>query len=579
MFNLPQKIFDRISGNSSVGTETDIISVDTSSPHTLSPDSPKLEPMSSPETTSFILDSYIKSAPDSQNALDIFKGEWSSKLPSPFQNLSAGEALLFDDPRIKWFIEEIGGVSGKSILELGPLEGGHTYMLEKAGAAAITSIEANTRSYLKCLVVKELLKLQKVNFLCGDFVEYLGQKDESFEACIASGVLYHMQKPAELIALLTNRCTQYIFLWTHYYDHEIISADPNLSHKFSEPIQGEYQGFKHQLYRQEYKTALGWSGFCGGNAPISYWMTRQDILDCLRYFGFNDLRINYDHPNHPNGPSFAITAIRSEKSTSSSAIKSLETPLEKSLEVPTNNSTKILEPSNSETKFQAIRKQIADAYLSGDGIEVGALHSPLIVSEQARVRYVDRLSVTNLKKQYPDLANSPLVEVDIIDDGELLLSINEASQDFVIANHMIEHCQNPLRTIENHLRVLKAGGILYMAVPDKRYTFDSSRSITTLEHLVNEYHHGAESSKLAHFTEWAKLVNKVPEDQVEKHVKHLMDIDYSIHFHVWTQVEFFELLWFCKQKLLFNFEIELFQKNSMEFIFILRKTAVGNNSN
>ena len=519
--------------------------------------------MSSPETNSFILDSYIKSAPDPQNALDIFQGEWSSKLPPPFHKLSAGEALLFDDPRIKWFIEEIGGVTGKSILELGPLEGGHTYLLEKSGAAAITAIEANTRSYLKCLVVKELLKLQKANFLCGDFVEYLGQKGESFEACIASGVLYHMQKPAELIALLTSRCTRYILLWTHYYDHKIISADPNLSHKFSEPIQGEYQEFKHQLYRQEYKSALGWSGFCGGNAPISYWMTRQDILDCLRYFGFDDLRINFDHPNHPNGPSFAITAIRSEQPI----LESLEISTKKKLEAPN-----ILEHNPSEIEFHGTRKHIADTYLSGDGIEVGALHSPLVVPEKARVSYVDRLSVTDLRKQYPELANSPLVEVDIIDDGEFLLSIADSSQDFVIANHMIEHCQNPLRTIENHLRVLKPKGILYMAVPDKRYTFDCDRPVTTLEHLVEEYHHGAEAAKLSHFAEWGRLVNKVPEEQIEKHVKHLVEIDYSIHFHVWTQVEFIELLLYCKQKLLPNFEIELIQRNGMEFIVILRKT-------
>lgn len=526
------------------------------------------EPMSSPETTTFILDSYIKSAPDPQNALDIFQGEWSSRLPPPFHNLSAGSALLFDDPRIKWFIEEIGGVSGKSILELGPLEGGHTYLLEKSGAAEITAIEANTRSYLKCLVVKELLKLQKANFLCGDFVEYLGQKGESFEACLASGVLYHMQKPAELIALLTNRCTQYIFLWTHYYNHEIISADPNLSHKFSEPIQGEYQGFKHQLYRQEYKTALGWSGFCGGNAPISYWMTRQDILDCLRYFGFDDLRINFDQPNHPNGPSFAITAIRSGKSTS----LSLETSVEKTLEIAKKKPDPIQEIPKPDIDFHATRQHVADTYLLGNGIEVGALHSPLVVPEQARVSYVDRLSVTDLRKQYPELANSPLVEVDIIDDGELLLSIAANSQDFVIANHMIEHCQNPLRTMENHLRVLKPGGILYLAVPDKRYTFDCDRPVTTLDHLVEEYHHGAEAAKLSHFAEWGRLVNKVPEAQLEQHVKHLVEIDYSIHFHVWTQVEFLELLLYSKQKLLMGFEIELIQRNGMEFIVILRKT-------
>jgi len=582
IFKLPKKLLDRISGNPPVPVDTNsdprvtILSSDNS---LINPPEHISTPPSPP--TSLILDSYIKSAPHPQNAVDIFQGEWSSKLPPPHHELLTGVALLFDDPRIKWFIEEIGGVAGKSILELGPLEGGHTYLLEKSGVAAITAIEANTRSYLKCLVVKELLQMRKANFLCGDFVEYLRQQGKSFEVCLASGVLYHMTNPVELIALLANRCTQYIFLWTHYYDHEIIAGDPNLIHKFSDPISSEYSGFSHQLYRQDYKTALGWSGFCGGNAPISYWMKRDDILDCLRHFGFDDLRISFDQPNHPNGPSFAIAAIRSKKSISQEISNQNlpENGLPEISEKPIENSQAILEHNNLELKFQKARRHIADTYLFGEGIEVGALHSPLRVPDRTNVRYVDRLSVDDLRKQYPDLANSPLVEIDIIDNGELLSTIDDASVDFIIANHMIEHCQNPIKTIENHLRVLKTDGILYMAVPDKRFTFDCDRPVTTIDHVVQEYHHGAEPSKIAHFTEWAKLVNKVPEDKIEQHVQHLVEIDYSIHFHVWTQVDFMELLLYCKQKLLFNFEIELLQQNGMEFIVILRKIVVSNAEN
>jgi hypothetical protein len=317
ILNYTKKLFNRLSSSGTLEVDRDE-PVDISSKEN-SPSSPPITAASSPLPTPapkdlLILNSYIKSAPHPQNALDIFQGEWSSKLPKPLEDAQAGAALLFDDPRLKWFINEIGGVQGKSVLELGPLEGGHTYLLEKLGAESIIAIEANTRSFLKCLVVKELLHLQKSHFLCGDFIEYLGQEGTNFEICIASGVLYHMQNPVELIARIANRCPQYIFLWTHYYDSEIITANPNLTHKFGEVIQRECQGFPHQLYRQEYKSALGWSGFCGGSAPISYWMTRNDILDCLRYFGFDDLRISYDQPDHPNGPSFAITGIRKENS-------------------------------------------------------------------------------------------------------------------------------------------------------------------------------------------------------------------------------------------------------------------------
>ena len=219
---------------------------------------------------------------------------------------------------------------------------------------------------------------------------------------------------------------------------------------------------------------------------------------------------------------------------------------------------------------QRLRRQIASQYLSGQGIEVGALHSPLDIPDDVKVSYVDRMPVDELRKQYPELAGYDLVKVDIIDDGENLLSIADSSVDFVIANHMIEHCQNPIGAIEQHLRVLKPNGILYLAVPDMRYTFDRDRPVTSLEHLIRDYTDSPLWSVNSHFEEWSRLVEKVPDDQVASSVAHLIDINYSIHFHVWTQMEFLELLLYCKQHY-FNFEIELLQKNGVEFITILRK--------
>jgi hypothetical protein len=258
-----------------------------------------------------VLDLYVSSAPSPQNAIDIFKGEWSSTLPEPFSHLSSGPSRLFDDARIHWLAEEIGGFTNKSVLELGPLEAGHTYMVEKLGASSIVAIESNTHAFLKSLIIKELFELKHARFLYGDFIAFLQQEETPiFQVCLASGVLYHMQNPVELIALLTRRCSEHLFLWTHYYDATIISANPSLSPKFNDSAQSEYAGFQHTLYRQEYQAALEWSGFCGGNAPVSAWMTRADIIRCLEYFGFEVQGINFEHPQHPNGPAIALIAKR-----------------------------------------------------------------------------------------------------------------------------------------------------------------------------------------------------------------------------------------------------------------------------
>ncbi|HCV31742.1 MAG TPA: methyltransferase type 11 [Microcoleaceae bacterium UBA9251] len=223
--------------------------------------------------------------------------------------------------------------------------------------------------------------------------------------------------------------------------------------------------------------------------------------------------------------------------------------------------------------FWQVRRDIAFQYLSGEGIEIGALHAPLEVPAGVKVHYVDRMSVSDLRKQYPELATVNLVEADIVDNGETLSSIADNSWDFVIANHMIEHCQNPIGTLENFLRVLKPGGLVYMGVPDKRHTFDIDRPLTSLDHLVRDYNEGPEWSKLGHYEEFIRLVDKSPEEQVAARMQHLLDIDYSIHFHVWTAESFPELLEYCQKQLGFCFTIEFSQENSMEVIMILRKTA------
>ena len=230
----------------------------------------------------------------------------------------------------------------------------------------------------------------------------------------------------------------------------------------------------------------------------------------------------------------------------------------------------VLEPGGSPDSLHRTRESIAATYLRGDGVEIGALHQPLRVPKVARVKYVDRMTVSDLRRQYPELAASPLVHTDIIDDGERLATVADGTQDFVIANHFIEHCQNPVLTLQNLFRVLKAGGVVYLAVPDKRFTFDVDRPCTTAEHVMRDYTEGPERSRLEHFEEWSRLVNKrVGEAEVGEEVRRLIEMDYSIHFHVWGAAELLELTVTIQR--LIRFEVELFLRNGMESILILRK--------
>jgi predicted SAM-dependent methyltransferase len=217
------------------------------------------------------------------------------------------------------------------------------------------------------------------------------------------------------------------------------------------------------------------------------------------------------------------------------------------------------------------RREIAKRYLRGDGIEIGALHNPLEVPRSVRVRYVDHLTVDELRKHYPELADEPLVAVDIVDDGERLATIGDRTQDFVIANHFLEHCEDPIGALGHMIRVLRPGGVLYLAVPDKRYTFDADRPVTQTDHLLRDHREGPQASRRGHYEEWARLVDRVEEP--EAHATALLERGYSIHFHAWTQNELLDLLRTTADELELDFDLELMLKNGLEVIFVLRKNT------
>ena len=237
-----------------------------------------------------------------------------------------------------------------------------------------------------------------------------------------------------------------------------------------------------------------------------------------------------------------------------------------------------LRHERAETEQRLLDKRFfaAKSFLKGQGIEIGALHRPLVTPPDVTVRYVDRYGVDDLRAHYPELAELPLVPVDIVDDGETLSTIKRASQNFVIANHFLEHCQDPIRTLENMINSLRPDGIIYMAIPDKRFTFDEKRPVTPFEHLLRDYEEGPEWSKQQHFEEWVELVKGVRgKAEAAKRTQELIDEDYSIHFHVWTQLDLLDFFSRLQRELNFAINFELIAQNNEEVIVILRHSKAS----
>jgi hypothetical protein len=267
---------------------------------------PKTESQAPADDPNQVNDRFSTASPTAQNQLDILAGTWTSGVPVPGEATESGPRTdLFDDERIHWALAELGSVEGQSVLELGPLEAGHTTMLERAGAW-VTAVEAHQGAFLRCLVVKNLLGL-RAQFHYGDCVEYLRRADESFELCVASGILYHMTAPLELLSLVAKRCRR-VFLWTHYWGEEIMAARPDVAERFADTATETVEGYSATLHRYEYREGAAQATFCGGSRPTSAWLAREDITRALAHFGFHNLRVAFDEPYYPHGPAFALVA-------------------------------------------------------------------------------------------------------------------------------------------------------------------------------------------------------------------------------------------------------------------------------
>jgi predicted SAM-dependent methyltransferase len=217
------------------------------------------------------------------------------------------------------------------------------------------------------------------------------------------------------------------------------------------------------------------------------------------------------------------------------------------------------------------RRRLSFRYLRGSGLEIGGLNVALPVAEKVRVTYVDRMPTEELLRQYPSLAGVTLAPVDVVDDGERLSKFADESQDFVIASHFLEHAQDPIGTLAAHLRVLKAGGVAFVVVPNREATFDRDRPATTWDHLRRDHLEGPEASYEDHLREYSQLVDKCEGAALEERVAYYRRIKFSIHFHVWNAAEFRDFLERVHAEFGLAFAIESYSDRHGEMIAVLRK--------
>jgi SAM-dependent methyltransferase len=125
----------------------------------------------------------------------------------------------------------------------------------------------------------------------------------------------------------------------------------------------------------------------------------------------------------------------------------------------------------------------------GFGLEIGALDSPLLRKADHDLLYVDYATTEVIRaNQYdPNVRVDEIVEVDVVWGGRPLAESVGRPADYVVASHVIEHVPDLIGWLLEIAEVLRPGGVLGLAVPDKRFTFDALRRETVLADVVEAY--------------------------------------------------------------------------------------------
>jgi SAM-dependent methyltransferase len=215
--------------------------------------------------------------------------------------------------------------------------------------------------------------------------------------------------------------------------------------------------------------------------------------------------------------------------------------------------------------------------LSGSGLEIGAMHQPSKIPSHCLIQYLDVVDVDTISELFPEIKDFKITKPDYLGDIEKnsVREITNRQFDFIILNHVLEHVANPIESIKNIYEGIKVNGYFVISIPDKNYTFDQLRSITTFEHLLADYYTGVNSVNNDHYVDFLTYVHPEVFGGKENFTNALNSVrKRREHVHVWDSITFrkhldriFNLL---NINMLFLFESDSYS-NHFEYFAVLKK--------
>jgi SAM-dependent methyltransferase len=236
------------------------------------------------------------------------------------------------------------------------------------------------------------------------------------------------------------------------------------------------------------------------------------------------------------------------------------------------------------------------------GLEIGPLDKPIVPKKGklTLINYVDYTTPENLKKIYKDAVSvdiNNIVDVDYVwGDISLYKLVGEKQFDYIIASHVIEHVPDMIGWLKELADVIKNDGVLSLAIPDKRYTFDFFRELSTpgmfIEAFIRNlrrpspqaiFDYVALTTEVDPIMAWEQKIFKkefVPQQIRLEQAYHLAqdsirdEIYHDAHVGVFHPVSFLNIIKLFMELGLFDYFISDFyntERNEIEFFISLKR--------
>ena len=224
-------------------------------------------------------------------------------------------------------------------------------------------------------------------------------------------------------------------------------------------------------------------------------------------------------------------------------------------------------------KFLNKESTMAHRYLDGlRGIEIGGSSANSFGLNTLNIDYTDENNIFH--QMDSKKSGKKAMKVDIVASGDDL-PFKDNTWDFVINSHVLEHFFNPIKAINEWLRVIKPGGYLYMIIPHKERTFDHDREITSLSEIIarhkgelkiQDYAHNENSISQANETKYI-LIKDAPIPIGFERISE----DNHQHWNVWTTESFLEFMKYLGLNVLEYQDVD--DKVGNGFAIVIRKNV------